>query len=449
MQASVRVTLLLARLAGRAAGRPRANAQGGGRRSRRRALAAQDARDASAAGGAGYRRRTAHLHRGRSNPGRAGQGAARRLATSSCAAGARSSPPTSCTTRSRRMPSPPPAMCVSTGWATWSPATGPATTSTPSAGYIDYPTYNFRQFGARGKANRLVIVDRDVYRAERATYTNCAVGDDDWYLKVGRVDLDRLTDVGVARNASVYFKDVPIFYTPWMDFPLTSRRKTGFLAPTDRHRQQQRIRDRDAVLLEHRAQPRLHLCAAPDGAPRAAAQQRVSLPRAALRRRGPLRLSARRPDPERNALVRVVAAQPEVLGPADRATSTSRACRTTPISPTCPTNIAATSQTNLPREGALTYNGDWWTLFGRAPEVPDPAEPGFAAGHAALRARPAAGAEGGAAERAAASTWTSSAKWSNFQQTGLVSGWRQVYYPSASYPYRNRLFWVTPKLGFN
>ncbi len=29
------------------------------------------------------------------------------------------------------------------------------------------------------------------------------------------------------------------------------------------------------------------------------------------------------------------------------------------------TNIAATSQTNLPREGALTYNGDWWTLFGR------------------------------------------------------------------------------------
>ena len=45
------------------------------------------------------------------------------------------------------------------------------------------------------------------------------------------MDLDRLTDVGVARNASVYFKDVPIFYTPWMDFPLTSRRKTGFLAP--------------------------------------------------------------------------------------------------------------------------------------------------------------------------------------------------------------------------
>ena len=27
-------------------------------------------------------------------------------------------------------------------------------------------------------------------------------------------------------------------------------------------------------------------------------------------------------------------------------------------------NIAATSQTNLPREGALTYNGDWWTFSG-------------------------------------------------------------------------------------
>jgi hypothetical protein len=75
------------------------------------------------------------------------------------------------------------------------------------------------------------VRDRDRYRAERATYTNCALGDDDWYLRVGQLDLDRLRDVGAAHNATLVFKGVPILYTPWIDFPLSSRRKTGFLTP--------------------------------------------------------------------------------------------------------------------------------------------------------------------------------------------------------------------------
>jgi LPS-assembly protein len=100
------------------------------------------------------------------------------------------------------------------------------------SGTIDSPTYRFRQFHARGQANEMIIQDRDRYRAMRATYTNCDVGKDDWYMKVQRLDIDRLKDVGVAHNATLYFEDVPIMYTPWMDFPLSERRKSGFLPPT-------------------------------------------------------------------------------------------------------------------------------------------------------------------------------------------------------------------------
>ena len=99
-------------------------------------------------------------------------------------------------------------------------------------GYINAPTYRIRQFHARGHADRILIQDQDRYRAIRATYTTCDLGDDDWYLKVQSLDLDRLRDAGTARNATLYFKDVPVIYTPWMDFPLSSRRKTGFLPPT-------------------------------------------------------------------------------------------------------------------------------------------------------------------------------------------------------------------------
>ena len=99
-------------------------------------------------------------------------------------------------------------------------------------GVMEYTTYRFRQFHGRGQAERLFIRDRDRYRAVRATYTYCDLGDDDWYLKVQRLDIDRLRDIGTARNGTLYFKNVPILYTPYLNFPLSGRRKSGLLAPT-------------------------------------------------------------------------------------------------------------------------------------------------------------------------------------------------------------------------
>src|SRR4029077_20653440 len=66
------------------------------------------------------------------------------------------------------------------------------------SGYMEKPTYRFRQFHARGQADKLIIKDRDDYVAINATYTNCDLGRDDWYMKVRELDLDRLRDVGVA-----------------------------------------------------------------------------------------------------------------------------------------------------------------------------------------------------------------------------------------------------------
>ncbi len=316
-----------------------------------------------------------------------------------------------------------------------------------SAGYIDRPTYSFRQFGARGKAERLVIEDRDIYHAQRATYTNCAVGDDDWYLRVGKMDLDRLTDVGVAHDASVVFKDVPIFYTPWMDFPLTSRRKTGFLPPLIGTSNNSGF-EIEAPFYWNIA-PNLDYTIAP-------------------------RLMARR-GLQLNNEFRYL--EPKFSGqahfdylPDDRVLNESRWFGSLQHSQSFSSrlsgylnlqgvsddtyftdlsnNIAATSQTNLPREAGLTYNGDWWSFFGRVQEFqtlqnPDspPVTPPYArVPQLALRA---------AKQNVGGFDLDFFGEVVNFQQTGQVSGWRQIYYPSVSYPYRNRLFWVTPKLGYN
>src|SRR5690606_15268860 len=82
-------------------------------------------------------------------------------------------------------------------------------------GHVESPTYNFQGYRARGDARRLEMQSRDRFLIEKATYTNCDVGDDDWYIRVNRLELDRQTDIGVARDATVVFKGVPILYSPY------------------------------------------------------------------------------------------------------------------------------------------------------------------------------------------------------------------------------------------
>ena len=98
-------------------------------------------------------------------------------------------------------------------------------------GYVDRPAYKLRRYGARGDATRLVIESRDQFKISQATYTTCDVGDDDWFMRADRLDLDRSRDIGVAHDATVVFKGVPILYSPYLDFSLSGGRKSGLLPP--------------------------------------------------------------------------------------------------------------------------------------------------------------------------------------------------------------------------
>ncbi len=100
---------------------------------------------------------------------------------------------------------------------------GAATQSSPSAGIAST---------GRGSASHIDFINENQCKLQDAIYTTCPLGDDDWFLKVGDLDLDRSRNIGTARNVSLHFLGVPILYTPWMNFPLNDARKTGILAPT-------------------------------------------------------------------------------------------------------------------------------------------------------------------------------------------------------------------------
>ncbi len=98
-------------------------------------------------------------------------------------------------------------------------------------GELTQPEFYFTENGARGSAKQMHIVDKQHYNLDGASYTTCPVGNDDWLLRMGNLDLDKVEQLGTATNAYVQFKGVPFVYTPWMDFPLTDARKSGFLSP--------------------------------------------------------------------------------------------------------------------------------------------------------------------------------------------------------------------------
>lgn len=83
----------------------------------------------------------------------------------------------------------------------------------------------------RGQAEVIHLLDAHRQQLDRATYTTCPPGNDDWLLSARQVDLDTEEGLGVAHHARMNLKGVPVLYTPYISFPIDDRRRSGFLIP--------------------------------------------------------------------------------------------------------------------------------------------------------------------------------------------------------------------------
>lgn len=93
--------------------------------------------------------------------------------------------------------------------------------------------YLLRESGGHGTADRIEdIPARGLTVLERTDYTTCAVENPDWRIRVARLEIDHAAERAEARHLRIYARGVRVFYTPWMSFPLTERRQSGFLTPT-------------------------------------------------------------------------------------------------------------------------------------------------------------------------------------------------------------------------
>ncbi len=65
-----------------------------------------------------------------------------------------------------------------------------------------------------------------------AQYTTCKPGNQDWIIHADRFKMNKDSGLGAATNAWLEFKGIPFLYTPYINFPIDDRRKSGFLFPS-------------------------------------------------------------------------------------------------------------------------------------------------------------------------------------------------------------------------
>lgn len=84
----------------------------------------------------------------------------------------------------------------------------------------------------RGSADRVTMTNNNQnITLEGAQYTTCPPGQEVWTLKAGSIDIDQTEVFGEAWNASLWLYDYPVFYFPYINFPIKDERKTGLLYP--------------------------------------------------------------------------------------------------------------------------------------------------------------------------------------------------------------------------
>ena len=88
----------------------------------------------------------------------------------------------------------------------------------------------YRTLQARGEAKIIELQDRKL-RLGEAAFTYCPEDNNDAVLVSSEIELNAETGQGIARDATLRVRDVPIFYFPYIKFPIGEQRRSGFLFP--------------------------------------------------------------------------------------------------------------------------------------------------------------------------------------------------------------------------
>ena len=99
-------------------------------------------------------------------------------------------------------------------------------------GEMDNAEYEYAPRNIRGCAKNIRFISGDKTTFEDAKITTCKRDDEDWYFKISSLEIDEYDQSATGTGASFHFMGVPVMGLPWITFPISNERRSGFLTPT-------------------------------------------------------------------------------------------------------------------------------------------------------------------------------------------------------------------------
>jgi LPS-assembly protein len=319
-------------------------------------------------------------------------------------------------------------------------------------GEMESPSFEFprtveRRSASRGQAARALLEADQKNRLYRAEYTSCPAPRDDWFIRVNELEIDGSRNVANAFHTTLFFLGVPILYSPYLSFPLDNKRKTGFLAPTFGTSGQSGFEaslpyywniaeNYDATLTPKIFTKRGF---------QLGGEMRYLQPSFSGQLEGEFLPHDRIADRDRwYAAIH----HGHNFGHGWSAAVNAQGVSDDGYFRDLSTKIAATSQTNLPRDGAINFSDDVWSVTARAlgyQTLQDPLGPPVPIPYNILPQLLAFGSS----QAVNGFDWQFAGELSNFRHPVLVNGQRLIIYPSAAFPLRRSYGYVIPKLGYH
>lgn len=303
----------------------------------------------------------------------------------------------------------------------------------------------------QGTASRLDFEGKGKYRLTDATYSTCtpAAGDSpDWFARTSSLRLDYAEQEGVANNATLYFKGAPILYSPWLSFSLNNERKSGLLTPTMGSTTRGGFEftqpfywniapNRDATI-----------------APRAIAKRgvlwngeyRYLEPTYSGTLMGQLLPNDRLEDKRRSAYS---FRHDQALGYGVSGSLNLNGASDGTYFSDLSSNSSIIAQTNLLRQGTLSYGASWWSVRVLAQSyqtLQDPALPPVTTPYKRL---PQVNVNAHRGDLPLGMSFVFAGENVNFSHPILTEGRRFTLYPQISWPLQTAAFYVTPKIGLH
>jgi LPS-assembly protein len=318
-------------------------------------------------------------------------------------------------------------------------------------GELESPVFEFpktpeRKSSSRGLAERAVLEPDNKSRLFHAEYTSCPAPRDDWFIRVRELEIDSTRNIGTAYNTTVYFLGLPILYAPWLAFPLDNKRKSGFLSPT--------FGTSSTSGFEVALPYYWNIAENMDA---------TITPKLFSKRGVQLGGEFRYLEPKYSGQVDMEFLPKDRVAGIDRYflgwrhaqqlwKGWSAGVNVQMVSDDnyfrdLSTKLAATSQTNLPRDAILAYSDDIWSFSARALAYQTLQDP-LAPVPIPYRILPQM-LFGGSQQNIYGFDWQLSGDFSNFRHPTEVNGQRLIFYPSIAMPIRRSYGYVVPKIGYH